>query len=136
MNTAVAGTSTRTYQIGDVSCRTGLSQRTIRHYDDLGLVKPSARTNGGFRLYTEADVERFLLIKPFKPLGIGLDVVRRLLGAVDTLTVSADDTSARRVVAEVLGLVAERRQELDEALAASERTVGYLGSLTGGPYPA
>lgn len=123
-------TEPRTYQIGDVSCRTGLSQRTIRHYDDLGLVKPSARTNGGFRLYTESDVERFLLIKPFKPLGIGLDVVRRLLGAVDTLATADDDTTARQVVADVLGLVAERRRELDEALAASERAVGYLETLT------
>ena len=131
----MVGVDSRTYQIGDVAHRTGLSQRTIRHYDDLGLVKPSARTTGGFRLYTESDVERFLLIKPFKPLGIGLDVVRRLHGAVDTLA-GRGDATARGIVAEVLDLVAKRRRELDEALAASERTVGFLRSLNPGAKPA
>ncbi|MEZ5263389.1 MAG: MerR family transcriptional regulator [Acidimicrobiales bacterium] len=62
-----------TFQIGEVATRVGLSQRTIRHYDDLGIIKPSARTAGGFRLYTESDVQRFLLIKPFKSLGVGLE---------------------------------------------------------------
>jgi len=50
--------SADTMQIGEVADRTQLSLRTIRHYDEVGLVPPSARSEGGFRLYTEADVER------------------------------------------------------------------------------
>ena len=43
-------------QIGQVAQKTELSIRTVRHYDDVGLVTPSARSAGGFRLYTETDV--------------------------------------------------------------------------------
>ena len=43
-------------QIGEVAERVKLSLRTIRHYEEVGLVPPSARSKGGFRLYTEADV--------------------------------------------------------------------------------
>ncbi|CAM5727047.1 hypothetical protein SBADM41S_09163 [Streptomyces badius] len=45
-------------QIGEVAARTELSLRTIRHYEETGLVVPSARSRGGFRLYTEYDVAR------------------------------------------------------------------------------
>ncbi len=45
-------------RIGEVADRVGLSLRTIRHYDEIGLVVPSDRSAGGFRLYTEADVVR------------------------------------------------------------------------------
>jgi DNA-binding transcriptional MerR regulator len=55
-------------QIGQAAARTELSITTIRHYDAAGLVTPSARSAGGFRLYTEADVERLLVIRRMKPL--------------------------------------------------------------------
>ena len=45
-------------QIGQVAEATGLSLKTIRHYDEVGLVTPSERSPGGFRLYTTADVDR------------------------------------------------------------------------------
>ncbi|MFE6489944.1 MerR family transcriptional regulator, partial [Streptomyces sp. NPDC057757] len=48
-------------QIGEVATRTELSLRTIRHYEETGLVMPSARSQGGFRLYTEADVARLMV---------------------------------------------------------------------------
>ncbi|MBW1602330.1 MerR family transcriptional regulator [Streptomyces sp. JJ66] len=72
-------------QIGQVAERTGLSLRTIRHYDELGLVTPSARSKGGFRLYTEADVERLMVIRRMKPLDFSLQEMRDLLEATDAL---------------------------------------------------
>lgn len=45
-------------QIGTVVKRVGLSLCTVRHYEDVGLVIPSGRSGGGFRLYTDADVEQ------------------------------------------------------------------------------
>ncbi|TDQ53128.1 MerR family transcriptional regulator [Actinorugispora endophytica] len=72
-------------QIGEVAERTGLSLRTIRYYGEVALVEPSARSRGGFRLYTESDVERLLLIKRMKPLEFSLEETRDLLGALDRL---------------------------------------------------
>ncbi|EID54069.1 MerR family transcriptional regulator [Saccharomonospora xinjiangensis] len=66
-------------RIGEVSARTGLSLRTIRYYEEVGLVAPSARSQGGFRLYTEPDVARLQLVRRMKPLGFQLDEMRELL---------------------------------------------------------
>ncbi|MGA5494734.1 MerR family transcriptional regulator [Streptomyces cinereoruber] len=76
-------------QIGEVAARTELSLRTIRHYEETGLVIPSARSQGGFRLYTETDVARLMVIRRMKPLGFTLDQMRDLLDATDRL--DADD---------------------------------------------
>lgn len=113
------------YQIGEVAERLGMSQRTIRHYDDLGIVKPSARTSGGFRLYTEADVRRFELIRPFRSLGIGLDTARSVLQAIDALELG-DDPTARLTVTRTLELIAERRSELQQTLSDSVQTEAAL----------
>ncbi len=72
-------------QIGEVAARTELSLRTIRHYEETGLVIPSARSQGGFRLYTESDVQRLMVIRRMKPLGFTLEQMRDLLAATDRL---------------------------------------------------
>ncbi|WP_186357127.1 MerR family transcriptional regulator [Streptomyces sp. SLBN-118] len=72
-------------QIGEVAARTELSLRTIRHYEETGLVIPSARSQGGFRLYTEADVARLMVIRRMKPLGFTLEEMRALLEATERL---------------------------------------------------
>jgi DNA-binding transcriptional MerR regulator len=72
-------------QIGEVAERTSLSLRTIRYYEEVGLVPPSARTAGGFRLYTETDVARLLLVRRMKPLDFSLDEMRNVLQALDEL---------------------------------------------------
>ncbi|MCC6434475.1 MAG: MerR family transcriptional regulator [Acidimicrobiales bacterium] len=129
-----------TYQIGEVASRIGLSQRTIRHYDDLGIVKPSARTAGGFRLYTQTDLDRFQLIKPFKPLGIGLDEARVVTGALavldDVASAPAAVELARAELRRVLALVATRQAELEEAFAASRATVERLQQALDATTPA
>lgn len=72
-------------QIGEVAARTELSLRTIRHYEETGLVIPSARSQGGFRLYTETDVARLMVVRRMKPLGFTLEQMRDLLDATDRL---------------------------------------------------
>lgn len=66
-------------QIGQVAERTGLSLRTIRFYEENGLVIPTARSEGGFRLYSEADVARLDVVKRMKPLGFTLEEMQELL---------------------------------------------------------
>ncbi|MCT1557369.1 MerR family transcriptional regulator [Helcobacillus massiliensis] len=68
-----------TMQIGEVAERTQLSLRTLRHYDQVGLVPPSARSEGGFRLYTEADVTRLNHVRRITPLGFSLDETAEIL---------------------------------------------------------
>ncbi|APU44800.1 MerR family transcriptional regulator [Streptomyces sp. TN58] len=77
-------------QIGEVAARTELSLRTIRHYEETGLVVPSARSQGGFRLYTENDVQRLMVIRRMKPLGFTLDQMRDLLDATDRLDTDSE----------------------------------------------
>ncbi len=69
----------RTMRIGEVAERLGLSMRTIRYYDETGLVTPTARTSGGFRLYSEADVQQLLLVMQMKPLDYTLEQMREVL---------------------------------------------------------
>src|SRR3954452_20701666 len=74
-----------TMHIGEVAERVGLSLRTIRYYEEVGLITPSARTQGGFRLYTDHDASRLQLVKDMKPLGFSLDEMRDLLTVLDRL---------------------------------------------------
>ncbi|MFD9504600.1 MerR family transcriptional regulator [Streptomyces sp. NPDC060035] len=83
-------------QIGEVAARTELSLRTIRHYEESGLVVPSARSRGGFRLYTETDVARLMVIRRMKPLGFTLEEMRDLLEAIGRLDRDEDLTAAER----------------------------------------
>jgi MerR family copper efflux transcriptional regulator len=72
-------------QIGQVAERTGLSLRTIRFYEENGLVVPTARSEGGFRLYSEADVARLQVVKRMKPLGFTLEEMQELLALLHDL---------------------------------------------------
>ncbi len=74
------------HQIGEVAEAVGLSLRTIRYYEEVGVVPPSGRTAGGFRLYTDDDIERLLLVKQMKPLDFSLEEMRDLLHTRDRLS--------------------------------------------------
>ncbi|MFF1923574.1 MerR family transcriptional regulator [Streptomyces sp. NPDC058221] len=102
-------------QIGEVASRTELSLRTIRHYEETGLVIPSARSQGGFRLYTEADVARLMVIRRMKPLGFTLDEMRDLLDATDRLD-AADPAAEGDGRAELLRRVREYEQAAVEKI--------------------
>ncbi|WP_018603088.1 MerR family transcriptional regulator [Mycobacterium sp. 155] len=114
-------------QIGEVAARTELSIKTIRHYDDVGLVVPSARSAGGFRLYTTSDVERLLAIRRMKPLGFSLDEMHRLLAALDTLN-AASAAKAQR--AQAIAFVAECHARAQDACDKLSRQLAYAHELT------
>lgn len=86
-------------QIGEVADRTGLSLRTVRYYEEVGLVVPSMRTGGGFRLYAEDEVHRLALIKQLKPLDFTLDELRDLLQIRDALSSSETKGAEREALA-------------------------------------
>ncbi len=55
------------FQIGDLSERTGVPAKTIRFYEDIGLVAPASRAENGYRLYDQNDAERLRFIKSARP---------------------------------------------------------------------
>lgn len=73
----------RTWRIGEVAERTGLTRRTLRHYDELGLLVPSSRSWGDYRLYDEADLLRLLQIQNLKALGLSLSEIAAALADPD-----------------------------------------------------
>lgn len=117
-------------QIGEAAERTGLSLRTIRYYGEVGLVEPSARSRGGFRLYTEADIGRLLLIKRMKPLDFSLEETRDLLEVLDKLAEPGLDEQDRAPLAARLDMfeqAAETRcRALREQLDMAEEFAGRL----------
>ena len=116
------------FQIGEVAESVGLSLRTIRYYEEIGLVTPSGRTEGGFRLYTDADVERLRLVKTLKPVGMSLDTLGELVECVDLLRdgAAAEAGEAERrlegVIADALG----QCDEMEDRLAAARDTLNRL----------
>lgn len=69
----------RTWKVGELARSTGLTVRTLHHYDAVGLVRPSARTASGHRLYTGADVRLLYRALALRDLGLPLDEVRSVL---------------------------------------------------------
>ncbi|MEU1230748.1 MerR family transcriptional regulator [Streptomyces sp. NPDC005828] len=114
----------RPLQIAEVAARTELSLRTIRQYEDSGLVVPSAASPGGFPLYTDADVSRLMVVRRMKPLGFTLDETRELLTAVDRLSDDALEPDERAAltarVRRYETAAAERVAELRAQLARAE----------------
>ncbi|CAL4858559.1 hypothetical protein MMM2322_00192 [Microbacterium sp. MM2322] len=113
-------------RIGEVAERTELSFRTLRHYDEIGLVTPSARTDGGFRLYTEGDVARILLIRRMKPLGFTLDEMRELLEVVDAIEADAADPQVRARLDGVRAEAAARREKLSRQVEMADEFLDQL----------
>jgi MerR family copper efflux transcriptional regulator len=118
----------RPVQIGVVAERTAMSIPTLRHYDEVGLVTPSARSEGGFRLYTEEDVQRILVIRRMKPLEFTLAEMGELLSSLDTLrdsSASAEEVEAARAV------LVNFHTRAVEATARLQKRLGYAVELTG-----
>ena len=74
------------YQIGEVAERTGVTQRTLRFYEERGLLQPSERMEGGFRLYSEHDIDRIELIKRLQSLlNLSLADIKEMVDAEELL---------------------------------------------------
>ena len=128
--TAKAGTSTM--HIGELADRTGLSLRTIRHYDDVGLLPATARTDGGFRVYSEDDFERLMVIKQMKPLGFSLEEMAEILTLLSagTRAASSDtpkETEAGRArLAEFLAKAVHQRDKMARNLRQADELIERL----------
>ena len=116
--------------IGAVAERTELSLRTLRHYDEIGLVNPSERSEGGFRLYSEADVERILLIRRMKPLDFTLEQMRELLDITHDVAQPDAPIEARQKLQEIEAIAIERRSALEKKVAMADEFLSRLRDLS------
>lgn len=117
-------------QIGGVATQTGLSLRTIRYYEEVGLVRPSARTAGGFRLYSETDVARLRLVRRMKPLDFSLEEMKDVLEALDALEDPEQSPDARSEVVDRLKMFREAAEARVETLREQLETAeGFAADL-------
>jgi DNA-binding transcriptional MerR regulator len=73
----------RSWKIGEIASRTGLTIRSLHHYDQIGLFSPSRSTDSGHRLYTDADVTRLHQIISLKQLGFALEEIKVMINNPD-----------------------------------------------------
>lgn len=105
-------------KVGELSKRSGLSVRTLHHYDSLGLLKPSVRSDAGYRLYGAADIQRLSKILALRELGIALDEIRQLLDGGLLTTPAVLSAQLARVDAEI-----SRQQKLRAGLERLQRAL-------------
>lgn len=67
------------YQIGEVSALTEVPEKTIRYYEEIGLLPPAERSPNGYRVYDEIDVERLRFIRRARALDFALDEIMEIL---------------------------------------------------------
>ena len=118
--------SSRLLQIGEVAERVGLSLRTVRYYEEMGLIVPEKRTDGGFRLYGNEEIERLKLIMEMKPLGFSVQEMGVLIDARNALRESPDDTEAQQRVLELTAHAERLRDKLRTRLTNAEAFVRQL----------
>ena len=99
-----------TFTIGEFAQHAGLNPKTIRYYEEIGLLPPPPRNEAGYRLYSEEDLTRLRFVQRAKLLGLGLAEVKQLADY-------ADDGQCHSLQEHLLTLVQEKLIEVDRRLA-------------------
>lgn len=111
-------------QIGEVAERTGVTQRTLRFYEEKGLLRPPSRMDGGFRLYSEQDVMRVERIRGLQDLlGISLADIKEMVDAEEVLReLRAQFNPAAELT--------EKRRQLTKAIEVTEAQFSIVKQKT------
>jgi DNA-binding transcriptional MerR regulator len=109
------------YQARQFAKLAGVTVRTLHHYDRLGLLKPGRRTDAGYRLYEDRDLERLERIVALKFLGLSLGQIRTLLARPDQASITEALALQRR-------LLLEKRRMLDRAIQAIAQAQSQAGA--------
>jgi DNA-binding transcriptional MerR regulator len=120
MNRTTALDASETRTVSEVARLSGVSVRTLHHYDEIGLLEPSARSEAGYRLYDRRDLERLQEILLFRELEIPLDDIRVLLAGG-----AFDRRAALELQRDMLGQKAAR---LEALIASVERAINAEGT--------
>ncbi len=118
---------TTTMRIGKFAERAGTTTRTVRFYEEMGLIKPCHRTSGGFRCYNDQQLGELLMILSLKELGFDLDRVRLILqkrGAQPT-----GGNLAQDVLQDMHGRLEELNGQIESLGRMRDKLVGTIDSL-------
>jgi DNA-binding transcriptional MerR regulator len=107
-------------KIGEAARQLGLNPRTLRYYEGIGLLPAHSRTPGGFRVFTEGDVDRVRFIRDAQRLGFTLGEVREVLGFRDQGLAPCDY---------VRELIKRRRDEMEEHIRALQEMKAVFDRL-------
>lgn len=111
---------TKPLRSGDVSRLAGVSADTLRHYERLGILPPPQRTNGGYRIFSDAAVERVRLVQRALQLGFSLTELSKILRTRDKGGVPCH---------RVLTLTEEKLRSLGQRIEELQRTQNYMRKL-------
>jgi len=99
-------------RIGQLANKTGFTPKTLRYYEDLGLVRPDGRSESGYRLYGDAAVERLRFVNRARALGLRLEDIRRILEISDEGRMPCEHVQA--VVDRELDRIGTQMKSLEE----------------------
>lgn len=117
------------YTIGDLAQRLGVTPRTVRYYEDRGLLEPAERSEGGFRLYDDRALLRLDKILTLKNLGLSLEQIHQVL---DLFFVEDPDLDNREGLVEQLkGHLAATDRKLQQLRQFREDLIGLILRLEG-----
>ena len=100
-----------TYRIGELAAKVGMTERTIRYYEELGLLESVKRLEGGTRIYTDDDVRRLKFVRKLKMLGLSLQEMHELEG------IYTRQRSNRTVLPRLIELLDAHLQTVDGRIA-------------------
>ncbi len=107
-------------RIGELAVRFGLNPKTIRYYEEIGLLLRADRSESGYRLYNERDVERLGFIRRAKTLGLSLDAIRDILAVQKT---------GEPPCGQVLDLIDQKMSAIDRRIAELQAFRSELATL-------
>ena len=106
--------------IGKLAEQAGTTTRTVRYYEEMGLIKPCHRTSGGFRCYSDEQLIQVRMILSLKELGFDLDKIKSILHK------RGNEPTAGRLAAHVLEDLHSKMSELNEQIAELQNVRGKV----------
>ncbi len=103
------------YTVKAVAQLAGVTVRTLHHYDQIGLLRPTSVSRAGYRLYTTADLERLQQVLFFRELGFGLEEIKRI--------VNSPDFDRRRALLSHRKMLLEKQKRLARLIESVDRTI-------------
>src|ERR1700730_18474741 len=111
------------YTVQKLGRLAGISTRTLRYYDEIGILKPARINSSGYRIYGQAEIDRLQQILFYRELGVSLDHIKKI--------VTSPTCDAAHALQEHREKLLEKRKQLDLLIANVEKTIALTeGRMT------